>query len=489
MSSLKQKTISGLTWSFIDNFSNIGIQFIIGIILARILSPKEFGLIGMITVFISISQSFIDSGFSNSLIRKNNCTQKDYSTVFYFNLIIGVVFYTLLFFLAVPISNFFNEPKLIEIIRILGIVLIISSFSIIQRAILTKRVDFKLQTKISIISSIVSGAIAIYMAYSGYGVWSLVWKTIVATLTTSTLLWFWNNWHPQFIFNFKVLVEHFKFGYKLLLSGLINTLYLNVYYLIIGKFFSAVELGYYTRAEQFSNLPSSNITGVINRVSYPVLSQLQDEPLKLKSGYKKLIKTTMFISFVLMIGMAAIAKPLILTLIGVKWASSIIYLQLLCFSAMLYPLHALNLNILNVKGRSDLFLKLEIIKKIVAIPIIFVVIFLGVKAMIFGFIILSFAAYFLNAHWSGKLINYSIKEQILDIIPSFLLSLFMGLIVFSLEYVVPLKPLYLLLLQFSLGAFLTIFFSKLFKLEGYMEIKEIIISKFPSLNKFLHANK
>jgi len=231
MSSLKQKTISGLTWSFIDNFSNIGIQFIIGIILARILSPKEFGLIGMITVFISISQSFIDSGFSNSLIRKNNCTQKDYSTVFYFNLIIGVVFYTLLFFLAVPISNFFNEPKLIEIIRILGIVLIISSFSIIQRAILTKRVDFKLQTKISIISSIVSGAIAIYMAYSGYGVWSLVWKTIVATLTTSTLLWFWNNWHPQFIFNFKVLVEHFKFGYKLLLSGLINTLYLNVYYL------------------------------------------------------------------------------------------------------------------------------------------------------------------------------------------------------------------------------------------------------------------
>jgi len=489
MSSLKQKTISGLTWSFIDNFSNIGIQFIIGIILARILSPKEFGLIGMITVFISISQSFIDSGFSNSLIRKNNCTQKDYSTVFYFNLIIGVVFYTLLFFLAVPISNFFNEPKLIEIIRILGIVLIISSFSIIQRAILTKRVDFKLQTKISIISSIVSGAIAIYMAYSGYGVWSLVWKTIVATLTTSTLLWFWNNWHPQFIFNFKVFVEHFKFGYKLLLSGLINTLYLNVYYLIIGKFFSAVELGYYTRAEQFSNLPSSNITGVINRVSYPVLSQLQDEPLKLKSGYKKLIKTTMFISFVLMIGMAAIAKPLILTLIGVKWASSIIYLQLLCFSAMLYPLHALNLNILNVKGRSDLFLKLEIIKKIVAIPIIFVVIFLGVKAMIFGFIILSFAAYFLNAHWSGKLINYSIKEQILDIIPSFLLSLFMGLIVFSLEYVVPLKPLYLLLLQFSLGAFLTIFFSKLFKLEGYMEIKEIIISKFPSLNKFLHANK
>ena len=489
MPSLKQKTISGLTWSFIDNFSNIGIQFIIGIILARILSPKEFGLIGMITVFISISQSFIDSGFSNSLIRKNNCTQKDYSTVFYFNLIIGVVFYTLLFFLAVPISNFFNEPKLIEIIRILGIVLIISSFSIIQRAILTKRVDFKLQTKISIISSIVSGAIAIYMAYSGYGVWSLVWKTIVATLTTSTLLWFWNNWHPQFIFNFKVFVEHFKFGYKLLLSGLINTLYLNVYYLIIGKFFSAVELGYYTRAEQFSNLPSSNITGVINRVSYPVLSQLQDEPLKLKSGYKKLIKTTMFISFVLMIGMAAIAKPLILTLIGVKWASSIIYLQLLCFSAMLYPLHALNLNILNVKGRSDLFLKLEIIKKIVAIPIIFVVIFLGVKAMIFGFIILSFAAYFLNAHWSGKLINYSIKEQILDIIPSFLLSLFMGLIVFSLEYVVPLKPLYLLLLQFSLGAFLTIFFSKLFKLEGYMEIKEIIISKFPSLNKFLHANK
>jgi O-antigen/teichoic acid export membrane protein len=485
----KQKTVSGLTWSFIDNFSNLGIQFIVGIILARILSPKEFGLLGLITVFIAVSSAFIDSGFSNSLIRKKDCTQQDYSTVFYFNIAASIIFYLLLFVLAVPISSFFKEPQLVNIIRVVGVSLIISSFSLIQRTILTKRVDFKLQTKISIISSILSGVIGIYMAFSGFGVWSLVWKSVLAALFTTILLWLWNHWYPLFLFNFKIFKEHFKFGYKLLLSGLIDTIYKNVYYLIIGKFFSSAELGFYTRAEQFSSLPSSNITGVISRVSYPVLSQLQEKPEKLKDGYKKLIKNTMFITFILMMGMAAVAKPLILTLIGAKWASSIIYLQLLCFSAMLYPLQALNLNMLNVKGRSDLFLKLEIIKKLLAIPVIFVAIFLGIKAMLIGFIILSFASYFLNAYWSGRLIDYSIKEQVMDIVPSFLLALFMGFIVFGLGYFVPLKPLYLLLLQFSLGAFITISFSKIIKLEEYMMIREIVLSKLSVLKKLFHANE
>lgn len=477
MTNLKQKTVTGIVWSFIENFSRIGIEFIVGIILARILSPKEFGLIGMITVFIAISQSFIDSGFSNSLIRKNECSQKDYSTVFYFNLFAGLIFYLLLYFLALPISNFYNEPELIAILRVVGLVLIISSLSIIQRTILTKRVDFKLQTKISIISSVVSGCIAIYMAYSGFGVWSLVWKTLLNALITSILLWLWNKWHPIFLFNYKIFVEHFNFGYKLLISGVINTVYQNIYYLIIGKYFSAVELGYYTKAQQFSNLPSSNITNVISRVSYPVLSQIQNNPELLKQGYKKLIKSSMFISFLLMIGMAAISKSLILTLIGIKWESSILYLQLLCFSAMLYPLHALNLNILNVKGRSDLFLKLEIFKKLLAIPIIIMAIFWGVKAMLFGIIINSFIAYFLNSFWTRNLINYSVKEQINDIMPSFLLALLVGLLVYSVNFFLIIPSFYILIIQIILGLIITLILSESFKPDGYIQIKSIILSR------------
>ena len=481
MGSLKEKTITGLTWSFTDNFFNIGMQFVIGIILARLLTPKEFGLIGMTTIFITLSQLFIDGCFSLSLIQKQKCTQDDYSTVFYFNLIAGILAYLLLFFLAEPISIFFNEPKLIYIIRVIGIGLIFNSFTIVQQAILTKRIDFKLQAKISVISTGCSGIAAIYMAYLGFGVWSLVWKTIGAYCLITILSWSWIRWRPVWVFNYGIFKSHFKFSYKLLLSNLINVMYTNIYYIIIGKFFNAVELGYYTRAEQFSNLPSLNITAVVHRVSYPVLSQLQNDEQKLKYGYKKLIRSTMFISFILMIGLAVMARPLILTLIGEKWKASIIYLQLLCFSAMLYPLHALNLNILNVKGRSDLFLRLEIIKKLLVIPVILVAVSFGVKAMLVSLIIISIGAYFLNSYWSGKMVNYSMREQILDITPSLFLAIFTGAIVFFFGWFVELKPLYLLIVQMFLFLIITIGFSELFKLDAYLDIKEIILFRLLKL--------
>ena len=335
--SLKQKTISGLKWSFLDNTVNYGIQFIFGLILARLLDPKEWGLIGMLTFFIAISQSFIDSGFSQALIRKSNCTNSDYSTVFFFNLAVGVLFYFILFFSAGPISRFYKEPQLFLLLRVLGLVLLINAATIIQRTILTKNINFKLQTKISIIASLSSGAISIILAYKGFGVWSLAIKTIAQNLITSVLLWIWNRWMPIIIFSKASFREMYGFGYKLLLSGLISTIFRNVYYLIIGKFFSATELGYYSRSDQFTNIPSSNITSVIQRVSYPVLSSLQNDALKLKKGYQKLIKSTMFITFVLMIGMAAVAKPMIIVLIGNKWLPALPYLQLLCFTSMLYP--------------------------------------------------------------------------------------------------------------------------------------------------------
>jgi teichuronic acid exporter len=472
---LKEKTISGLKWSFADNFVNQGLQFAFGIILARLLSPKEFGLIGMLAIFIAVSQSFIESGFSHALIRKNNCTKEDYSTVFFYNLGIGLFFYLLLFLFSGAIGNFYHEPILTLLIKVLGVNIIISSLSVIQSTILTKNIDFRLQTKISIISCVSSGVIGIVMAYSGWGVWSLVWKNVAQNIINSTLLWLWNGWRPTSVFSLKSFRELFGFGSKLLISGLIDTTYTNIYYLVIGKYFSAVELGFYTKADQFRNVFSQNITTTIQRVSYPVLSTFQEDNVILKEKFKRLIRTTMYISFVLMIGLAVVAKPFVLILIGAKWESSVIYLQLLCFAGVLYPLHALNLNVLNVKGRSDLFLKLEIIKKTVAIPIILMGIMIGIKAMIIGMMFGSIIAYFINSYYSAQLICYSVREQLTDILPSFVISLIVGACVYTVGTIVYTHIIVQFVLQIITGAILLVFLSESFHVYGYGEIKNIVL--------------
>jgi len=472
--SLKQKTISGLTWSFIDNITGQGISFIIGIILARLLNPKEFGLIGMMAIFIAVSQLLLDSGLGQSLIRKQNCTQEDYSTVFYFNFAVGCLSYILLFACADLISIFFHEPILKNLIKVFGLVIIINSFTMIQSTTLAKRLDFKLQTKISIIASLMSGLLGIYLAYTGFGVWSLVALMLLKCMINSCLLWSWNRWKPVGVFSKKSFKELFPFGSKLLLSGLIDTLYRNLYYVLIGKYFSATELGYYTRAEQFQSLPSSNLQGIIGRVSYPILSTIQDDIPRLRETYKKMIKSTMLVTFVLMMGMAAIAKSMILTLIGEKWEPCIIYLQMLCFVEMFYPLHALNLNMLQIQGRSDLFLRLEIIKKSLGFPIIFLAVIWGIKVMILCMIFLSLIAYYLNSYWSGRLIGYSSTEQIKDIFPSFLLASIMSIIVFLEGSFIHLNSLPLLIIQIITGALLTLGLCEVFHLKDYLYIKSII---------------
>ena len=486
MSSLKTKTISGLTWSFIDNIAQKGLTFIIGIILARLLLPEEFGIIGMITIFIAVSTSFINSGFGSALIRKQKCTDTDYSTVFYFNLATGIFFYILLFFLAPVISHFFNEPQLKLLIKVLGIVLIIDAFTIIQRTILTKQVNFKLQTKISVIASLISGIIGIIMAFKGFGVWSLVAKQISQRLTNSILLWTWNKWKPLLIFSRNSFRQLFSFGYKLLISGLIDTIYRNVYLIVIGKYFSAQELGFYTRANQFKSLPSQNISQIIERVSYPVLANMQDNPEKLRLNYKRLIKTSMLITFTLMLGMAAAAEPMVIALIGEKWRPSIGYLQLLCFAGMMYPLHSLNLNMLQIQGRSDLFLKLEVYKKILAVPIIIIGIFYGVKIMILGMIVNSFFAYYLNSYWSGKFLNYSTKEQILDILPAFAIALINALAIYLIGILLPMNFTLVFISQILFGGIFIIFLCEIFKLNEYKEIKDLVRSY---LLKFYNGRK
>ena len=475
--SLKEKTIHGLKWSFIDNFISLGLTFIIGIILARLLSPREFGLVGMLTIFITLGTTFVNGGFSQALIRKQNCTKEDYSTIFLFNFGVGLLFYILLYFSAGAISRFFNEPVLKLMIRVLGIGILINAFSLIQTTRLTQQINFKLQAKISLIATIFSGVVGISMAYVGYGAWSLIIKTLASYILSSVFLWVWNSWRPVWAFSISSLKQLFSFGSKILVSNLLGAIYGNVYYLVIGKYFNASQLGYYTRADQFQSLPSSTLQGIVSRVSYPVLSTIQDDTPRLKMAYKKLIRSTMLITFVLMMGMAAAARPMVLTLIGEKWEPCVIYLQILCFVGMFYPLHALNLEMLQVQGRSDLYLRLEIIKKVIAIPVIIICVLFGIKAMLLSMVLNTLFAYYLNSYWSGQLINYSFLEQIKDILPSFLLALLISSIMFLESLFIFLSSPILLAIQLISGVAATIGVCELLKLKDYLYLKEIVLRK------------
>ena len=475
MKGLKEKAIKGVSWSVIDNLANSGITFLIGVILARILSPAEFGLIGMITIFIAVSNSIVDSGFSSALIRKVKPMDIDYNTVFYFNLCLGIGLYLILFFSAPAVSRFFKEPSLIAIMRVMGTILIINAFGIVQRSLLVKEVDFKTQTKISLIASIISGFVGITMALKGFGVWSLVGQQISRQLLNSIFLWVFNTWRPALEFSKESFHELFGFGLKLMIADIINTIYNNIYFLIIGKFYSAAQLGQYTRADQFNSIFSSNLTNVVQRVSYPVLCSIQDDDERLKSTYQRVIKTTMLVAFTSMLSLAAIAKPLILILIGEKWLPAVSYLQIICFTGMLLPLHAINLNMLMVKGRSDLLLRLEFIKKTIAVIPISLGIFYGIEFLLWGSVFLSFASYLLNSYYSARLINYSTWAQIKDITPLFLISIFVAAAIWCitlLNYSIWIT----LLLQCVLGLIITIVMYETIKSTEYFELKRILLS-------------
>jgi len=479
--SFKEKTISGITWSAVDSLANQGVHFIVGIVMANYLLPREYGLIGMTAIFMAISNTFISSGFSSALIRKNDCTQADYSTVFYYNLGMGLLFYAILFFSAGIIADFFDEPLLKPIVRILGLDLVINSLTIIQSTTLTKRLDFKLKARITAIAGIISGIVGILMACNGFGVWSLVARMILMAFFNSFFLWVWNRWKPSLEFSITSFKELFGFGSKLLASALIDTVYKNIYYIIIGKYFSAQELGYYTRAQMFKNLPIDQMNTIMGRVTYPVLSQMRDNPVILKGAYRRMIMSTTFLSFTIMAIMAAVAEPMIITLIGENWSTSIVYLQMLCFVGMLHPLQTLNLNMLNVQGRSDLFLKLEIIKKTLALPTIIIGVIFGIKIMIAGMMLNSIIEYYLNSYWSGEMVNYPMREQVKDILPAFLLALFIGIVAYITGLFIPLSYFPLLLLQLFIGLSLIITISEILRLSSYLYIKETAIDKIKSI--------
>ena len=429
----------------------------------------------ILTIFIAVSNSIVDSGFSNALIRKTDAKRVDYNTVFLFNLVVSGLLYVVLFFAAPAISVFFKEPLLVEVMRVIGWVLVINALAIIPRTLFVKEVNFKTQTKVSLIASISSGVVGIGMALAGMGVWSLVGQQLSRQLLNTLFLWIYCKWRPAWEFSVQSFKELFGFGSKLLLSGLLDTVFKEIYSLVIGRCYTSAQLGQYTRASQFNQIFSSNLTTVIQRVSYPVLSSIQDEPERLREAYRKVIKSTMLISFACMLGLAAVAKPLIIILIGEKWLPAVGFLQIICFSGMLYPLHAINLNILQVKGRSDLFLKLEIVKKIIAVgPLVLGVLF-SIEYMLWGSVCTSFIAYFLNSYYSANLINYPTKEQIKDILPTFLVSFVTAAAMWSLT-LLSLSNWLLLPLQCLLGTILAIFIYERLHLPEYVEVKQLAFS-------------
>lgn len=481
--SLKNKTISGVGWSAIDSIAKYGISFVVGIVLARLLSPNEYGLIGILTIFINLFGVIVDGGFTNALIRKKNANDDDYCTVFFANLAVSVLLAAVLFFCARPIATFFERTELVSLTRVMASIVIINALAIVQKARLTKQINFRLQTKISIISSITSGAIGISMAYAGFGVWALVGQQISNQFVSTVLLWIYNRWVPKLFFSLSSFRDLWSFSWKLLVSGVLGSLTDDIYQAVIGKYFSPQSLGYYSRSHQFSAIFSKNITTIVSRVSYPVLSTLQDNLVRLKEGYRRVIRVTMLPTFVLMLGLAAVAKPLILVLIGEKWLTSAYYLQIICFYAMMSPLHSLNLNSLHVMGRSDLSLKLKIIKTVLSlIPILLGIFLNNIYYMLLGSLAINYFSYYLNTYYSGPLLDYKIIEQIKDVLPSLGIALSMAIPVYLISCI-PISCFILLPLQIVIGAAITILLCEFTMLPEYKEIKQIFLRYISRLKK------
>lgn len=471
--SLKNKTIKGVGWSAADAFLGQGVTFIVGLVLARLLSPDEYGLIGICLIFTTVLNGIVDSGFSNALIRKKDVTDEDYNTMFITNMAISIVLYVLLFISAPFVSDFFHREELIALVRATGLVLFFNALSITQVTILTKNIDFKTKTKASLVSAIISGIIGVVMAFWGYGVWALVAQQLSKQLFYTICLWFLNKWCPKFSFYKDSFKYMWGFGWKLLASGILNNLWNQLYQVVIGKCYTSATLGHYTRANEYASIFSSNLTSIVQRVSFPALAEIQDDKERMVQGYRKVIKITMFVTAVCMISLGAVSEPMIYTLIGIKWHEAATYLPLICITMSLYPLHAINLNILQILGRSDIFLYLEILKKVVGLLPIVIGIFCGIYCMLLASIFTGIVSLYLNTWYTGKTLNYTFVNQLRDIAPSYITAIIIALAVYFLKFLV--LPCYVILvLQIIVGIIVGLSISELLKFEEYIELKSIV---------------
>ena len=454
-----------------------GIQFIVMMVLARILLPDDFGLIVLVSVFISMATVITQGGFNSALIQKKKVDEVDFSSVFYLNLVIATILYILLYFSAPAIAAFFEQSQLTFILRILAITLFFYSFSAIQNTIIAREYQFKKLFISTLAASTIAGIVGIVMAYTNYGIWALVGFQLTNQFLITLLLWLTIKWRPKLLFSLNRIKRLFSFGWKLLVSSLIDAIDINMRSLLIGKLFHPAVLGFYNRGEQFPNLLVNNINGAIQAVMFPTLSSHQDDKQRVKEMVRRLIVTSSFIIFPMMVGLAVIAEPLVVLLLTEKWLPAVPFIQIFCAGYALWPIHTANLQAINALGRSDIFLKLEIIKKLLGVVVLIVSIPFGVYAVATSIVVGGVLASFINAYPNTQLLNYSIREQWQDVIPSFLLSIVMGAVIYTIHWL-HMPAIFTLLAQVFVGIVLYIGLAALFRLECFtyllVTLKELL---------------
>lgn len=466
MDNIRKKIFSGFIWRFMERIGAQGVGFVVSLFLARLLTPEDYGQVALVTVFITILNTFALSGIGTSLIQKKEPDELDYSTVFHFNIIFSTLIYGILFLCAPLIGKFYNDPTLVLLVRVLGISIIISGANNVQRSYVSKTMQFRRFFFSTIIGTLVSGVVGVAMAYKGMGTWAIVGQQLTNQIMDTVILWFTVGWRPKKLFSLSRLKVLYSFGWKLLVSSLIDTVYTNLYSLVIGKFYDANTLGLYNKGVQFPNLIVSNINGPIQSVLLPAMSYEQDNRKRVKEMTRRSIVTSSFLIFPMMIGMAAIAKPMIILLLTEKWVACVPFVQISCITLAFYPIHTANLQAINAMGRSDVFLRLEIIKKIIGLGLLIAAIPFGVYVMVWFKALSSLISTFINAYPNRKLLGYSYLEQIKDLSPSILSSSMMGILVWSVD-LLNLNTLVTILLQIILGTAVYFGIAKVFKFECF----------------------
>lgn len=465
--------VTSLFWKMLERSGTQGVQFILQVLLARLLLPKDYGLVALVSIFIAIANVFVQSGFSKALVQKKDADDLDFSSVFYLSLFVAGILYIILFMLAPVMADFYDMPKLTSVFRVLSLTLFTGAIYSVQTAIIAKRMAFKKLFLSSVGSIIISGVIGILLAYNGYGVWALVAQQLINTILMVILLWITVDWRPKALFSFVRIKSLFRFGWRILLSSLIDSFYRNLKSLVIGKIYSADMLGYFNRGKQFPQLLVTNINGSIQSVLFPTLASSQDDKIRVKAIVRRAIVTSAFIVFPMMIGLAVTSEALISIILTDKWLPSVPFVQIFCISYAIWPIHTANLQAINALGRSDIYLKLEIIKKVIGLIILIISVQWGIYAIAFGGVLSGLISSFINAFPNKKLFNYSYSEQIKDILPSFFTASFMGILVYSVR-LLELTEAVTLLIQIPIGIIIYITVAKLLKLECYVYLVETV---------------
>lgn len=463
---MKTKVISGLFWRFLEKGGGQLIQFIVQIILARFfLTPEQYGIVGMITVFILIANVFIQNGFTSALIQKKEVSQLEFTSMFYILLATSIFLYGILYFSAPAISRFYQEPLLTGILRIQALTIIIGAFSSIQNAVMSKRMQFKMIFYRTIGANIVSGIVGVLLAALDYGIWAIVWMNVASGLTGAIIFWITVKWRPSLCFSFRAVKALFSYGYKVLITNMIGTVYDNLYPFVIGKLFGDAQLGLYNKGRSIPSLLVENINGSISSVMFPALSSNQDDPIKIKNIVRRSIMTSCFLIFPMMAGLAAVAKPLVLVLLTDKWIGAVPFIQITCIAFAFWPVHTANLQAINALGRSDISLKLEIVKKIVGVVLLSASLPFGIYVFVGNLAVTSIIALFINSIPNYKLLHYGVRQQAADILPSLLLSAAMAVLVYPISFL-PLRPILILPIQILAGAAFYLAGARLMRMEA-----------------------